>query len=101
LNHKTSIIEKIMNFPINFPLKLYEEGKITFYAPDLNAYRIPQDAPVFYNPKMEFNRPLGFYSYVGSQERNRVRQRTDPNFTIMDELPKWLSEFIGKRVRKI
>ena len=41
---------------MNFPIKLYKEGKTTFYAPDLDAYRIPQDAPVFYNPKMEFNR---------------------------------------------
>ncbi|MBD3229758.1 MAG: tRNA (guanine(10)-N(2))-dimethyltransferase [Candidatus Lokiarchaeota archaeon] len=41
---------------MNFPTKLYKEGKTSFFAPQLENYRIPQDAPVFYNPKMEFNR---------------------------------------------
>ena len=41
---------------MNFQIKLYNEGNTSFYAPNLKNYRIPQDAPVFYNPKMEFNR---------------------------------------------
>ncbi|MHA1271618.1 MAG: tRNA (guanine(10)-N(2))-dimethyltransferase [Candidatus Helarchaeota archaeon] len=43
---------------MKFPIELYKEGKSSFFAPDLSKYRIPQDAPVFYNPEMEFNRDL-------------------------------------------
>ncbi|MHA1751857.1 MAG: tRNA (guanine(10)-N(2))-dimethyltransferase [Candidatus Helarchaeota archaeon] len=41
---------------MNFPIKKYKEGKTFFYAPDLDKYGIPQNAPAFYNPNMKFNR---------------------------------------------
>ncbi|MHA1249309.1 MAG: tRNA (guanine(10)-N(2))-dimethyltransferase [Candidatus Helarchaeota archaeon] len=41
---------------MDFPLKKYNEGNISFFGPDLDKYRVPQEAPVFYNPQMEFNR---------------------------------------------
>ncbi len=50
-----------------FPIRLYEEGKVKFYAPDTKLYfergsYIPGRTPVFYNPKMMLNRDIAVYS---------------------------------------
>lgn len=34
--------------------------------------------------------PLGFSSYIGTQERNRIRNLSRPEYSIQNELPDWL-----------
>ncbi len=47
---------------LNIPLKLYSEGKVSFYSTDLDYLRelglAYTKAPVFYNPKMKLNRDV-------------------------------------------
>jgi len=46
----------------DFPIKLWKEGEISFFAPDLSIYEKkdypPSRFPVFYNPMMVINRDL-------------------------------------------
>lgn len=60
---------------LNIPLRIYREGKVTFYSTDLEYLRemgIPYTkAPVFYNPRMKLNRDITI-SLVGSLGINRA-----------------------------
>ena len=49
---------------LNFPLRRVKEGLVELLVPDFDAYKRPDGvyepawAPVFYNPKMDFNRDI-------------------------------------------
>jgi tRNA (guanine26-N2/guanine27-N2)-dimethyltransferase len=55
---------KNVDFKMDFPTEIVEEGKIKILVPKLEAFRklpsdyAPSKAPVFYNPVMELNRDI-------------------------------------------
>jgi tRNA (guanine26-N2/guanine27-N2)-dimethyltransferase len=46
----------------SFPLVSITEGKAQIQIPDMSRYRVPTDAPVFYNFLMEMNRDIAILS---------------------------------------
>ena len=66
-----------MEYPDNFPkeelktytedeLKVIEEGKVKIKFPDFD--KVSSDAPVFYNPRMEFNRDTSILALQAYQK---------------------------------
>ncbi|NVM55136.1 MAG: tRNA (guanine(10)-N(2))-dimethyltransferase [Candidatus Helarchaeota archaeon] len=53
----------------SFPLIAITEGAAHLEIPDMNQYRVPTDAPVFYNFLMEFNRDIAILAVKTYQEQ--------------------------------
>ncbi len=65
----------------DFPIKLWKEGDISFFAPDLSIYEKkdypPSRFPVFYNPMMIINRDLTILLIKSWIRKNKIQ---DINF---------------------
>ncbi|HUX97978.1 MAG TPA: tRNA (guanine(10)-N(2))-dimethyltransferase [Candidatus Deferrimicrobium sp.] len=54
---------------LSFPLISIKEGAANIQIPDMSQYRVPTDAPVFYNFLMEMNRDIAVLAVKTYQER--------------------------------
>jgi len=74
------------NYTPDFPSQIIQEGQVQILVPNLKAYNVtpsnyaPSKAPVFYNPKMEFNRDLSVLTLQTYQ--HKINQ----NITICEPL---------------